>query len=117
MKGGKVIAVLDLVENLVSDKHALVELLGTMYHAVTNGVDFAVALDAAYLGVGEVGQDCLDGTFVVDEAQLLNLFRAVGFLEFQECVGQTYFLYAALGHCLVVIGVDKFVLHRTAAAV
>ena len=40
-----------------------------MHHAVTNGIDFVEALDAAGLGVGQVGKDSFNGLLVDDVAE------------------------------------------------
>ena len=59
MERGDVIALLDHVLDLVGDEHALAELLGTVHHAVAYGVDFVIAADAAFYGVGEEVEDSL----------------------------------------------------------
>ena len=72
-----------------------------MYHAVTHGVNLVIALDAALYGVCEQVEDSLYGCEMVDVAKVDNLFRAIGFLVFEESVGKTDFLDATLGkHCL-----------------
>ncbi len=103
----------------IVDEHALAEFLAAVYHTVTYSVDFIVALDATFLGVGKVGENGLYGFVVVDETELHNFFGAVGTLELEEAVGEAYFLYAAFGHSvgLATLKVDELILHRATARV
>ena len=102
VEGCDVVALFDHVLHLVVDKHAFAELLCSVDHAVTDGVDFLVVLDAAFDGVGEDVEDCLNSAVVVDEAEFEDGFRAVFFLVFEEAVGETDFLNTAFGEDSVV---------------
>ena len=88
-----------------------------MDHAVTNGVDLAERLYAAFLGGGEDLEDGLHGLTVVDMAQLLDFFGAVGAFEFQEAVGQTDFFHSTFCESLLGVGVYEFVFYGAASAV
>ena len=113
----EVVAVLDLLKHLVGKEHALAELLGAVDHAMAYGINLVVGLDATHFGIGEDVEHSLHGTLVVDEAQLLNGFRAVGEFVFEESVGETDFFHTTFGHDVFALGVNEFVFYRTAAAV
>ena len=77
-----------------------------MHHAVTYGIDFAEALDAAKLGTGENVENRLYGTIVVADVQLDDFLAAVGELKLDKGVGKTDFLHATLGKHLVCLDFD-----------
>ena len=45
-----------------------------MHHAVSHGVDFVIAADAAELRIGEDVENGLDGAFVVHQSEFLYGF-------------------------------------------
>ena len=63
-----------------------------MHHAVSDGVDLRVVLDASDGGIGQVVEYGFDGSLMVGESEGLYFFRSVGFLEFEESVGESDFL-------------------------
>ena len=97
--------------------YALGEFFSSVHHAVAHGVDFAVALDAAFGFVGELAQHGFDGSFVVGEAEFHDVFAAVGAFVFQESVGKADFFHSAFGEHFLAVGVDEFVFYRAAARV
>ena len=119
VEGGDVVALTDFLFHGIVDEHAGAELLAAVYHAVAYGVDFVVGGYAAHLAVGKVCKDGLDGLAVVDEAQSDCFLAAVGLLVFEEAAGKPYFFHSAFGENVgaFAVGVEEFILHRTAAAV
>ncbi len=106
-----------LLYDFVGDQHRFIEFFRSVHHAVSDGVDLRVVLDASDGGIGQVVEYGFDGSLMVGESEGLYFFRSVGFLEFEESVGESDFLYSAFGHGVVCIGIDQFVFHGTAAAV
>ncbi len=117
MKGSEVIALAYHILHLVVDDDALGELFGAVNHTVSDGVDFAIALYATFIGVGEHVEDGLDCTFMVGFAEFEDSLGAVGTLIFQESVGKTDFFHSTFGHRGFGSGVDEFVFYRAAARV
>ena len=92
--------------HFVVNENALVELLATMHYAVTNGIDFVEALDAAKFRTGEQVEDSLDCSIVVGDVKLKYFLRTVGELEFNESVGQTDFLNSTFSQNIVSLDFD-----------
>lgn len=62
-----------------------------MHDAMTYSINFIKAFDAAFVGVGKDVKNGFNALFVVNKTQLLDLFGAVGTLEFQKTVGKSNF--------------------------
>ena len=102
MERRKVVAVTNLLEDLVGKQYALGELLGTVDYAVTYGVDFTVTADASQFGIGQDIKDSFYRTFVVDKTEFTDSLRAVGQFIFEKAVGKPDFFHAAFGHYFVI---------------
>ena len=100
---GNVVAFAYLCLYGIVDKHAFAEFLAAVHNAVSYGVDFAIALYAAFLGVGEYVENGFNGVLMVDVAKFHNVLRAVGTFEFKETSGEADFFNTAFGKCFSVL--------------
>ncbi len=74
VKWREVIAVLHLLDYLIGKEHALAELLCTVNHTVTNGINLVIGFDAPEFGVSENVEHGLYGSLVVCKAEFLYGF-------------------------------------------
>ncbi len=79
-----IVALLDFLDNLVIDEHALVELLASVNHAVAHCVNLLEAADAAIGGIGQDIEDIHYGLAMVGNNLIYHLLAAVGKTELQE---------------------------------
>ena len=117
VEGSEVVALADHVLHFVGDYHALGELLGAVYHAMAYGINLVIALDAAFVGIGEHVEDGLDRTLVVGESEFENGFGSVLAFVFEEPVGKADLLNSAFGESLLGGSVDELVFYRAAARI
>ncbi len=106
-------AVLDDLLHLLVDEHRLGHGLAAVEHAVANGVDLVLALDDALFGVGEQGDDELDGFLVGREGLFLDDLLFLGAVGI-DLVGELAHLKAnALGEAgaedLVVVHFNELI--------
>ena len=117
MQRCQVAALLESLEHLFGEQHALVEALAAMHHAVAHSVDFLEVFDSAYLGVGEQGEDKLHALGVLGYVVHHRLLLAVGQFHLHEGAFDTHTLGTAGGHHLFGVHVIQCILDRTASAV
>ena len=110
-------ALLEGLEYLVVDYHALVKLLASVHHSVPYGVDFVKAFDYSDFGVGEQGEDELHALGVLRDVVHYLFLGAVGHLHLDERPLEADALGAARCHDRLVVHVVKCVLDGRAAAV
>ena len=110
-------AVLDRLENLLGDDHAVGEELAAVYHAVADRVDLAHRGDHALVGIEQNVDDRLDRFLMGRHRDFeLELFiRLVAGVR-QDAIDADA-LAQALGHYLARLGVEQLVLQRRAASV
>ena len=84
-----------------------------MNHTVSYGIDFAVALYAAFVGIGEDVEDSFYGTLMVGETEFEGGFGAVFAFVFEETTGEANFFYSTFGHNVgfSAFEVDEFIFY------
>ena len=116
VEGSQVVAQGELLHHLGGEQYALVELLSTVYHAVTYGIQLVEVFQYGMFACGEHFEDELHtGGMLLDGAVYLE-FLAIE-LELDERVRQTDFLDTTTGDDALVIHVVQCVFDATASAV
>ena len=80
----QVAAFFKYLEHLVGKHNTLVELLATMHHTVTHGIDFLEVFNHADFGVGKQGEDKLHAFGVFGDVVHHLLFFTIGQLHLDE---------------------------------
>ena len=95
MKRSKVDALFKYLEYLVVEDNALIELLTTVNHTMTNSINLAEIFDNANLWVGEQREDKLNTLCMLWYVVHYLLLLAVCELNLYERAVETYTLSAA----------------------
>ena len=84
MEGSQIRALLKHLQHLVGKDHALVELLATVHHAMTYGINLAEVFDYTNLRIGEQGEDELHAFGVLGNIVHDLLLLAIGQLHLHK---------------------------------
>ena len=98
VEGSQVAACLKYLEHLVGEQHALVELLATMHHTVTYGVNLLQVFDDTNLRIGEQTENELHTLGVFGDIVHDLLLLAIGQFHLDESTVQAHTLGTTRGH-------------------
>ena len=113
----EVCALLEYLEHFVCKQHALVELLSSVYHAVSYGIDFLQVFDDADFWVNEQAEDELYTLCVLWNVVHHRLLLAVGEFHFHESSVESHTLRTTRCHYSLGVHVVESILDRRATTV
>ena len=116
VQGRQVVACAEGFHDFGGEKHAFVELLTAVYHAVSYGIQLVQAVEYGVVSCGEYLENPLYSRGMLFNRTLHPVFLSIE-LDSNKTVGQTYFLYAARGYDSLVAHVVERVFNGTASAV
>ena len=112
MQRSKVRAFLEGLQHLIGKNDRLVELLTTMHHAMTYGIDFVETLDNTDFGISEQRENELHALSMLRNVMHNLLFLAIGQLYLYKSTIEAYTLGATTGHHTLVVHVIQSVFNR-----
>ena len=103
---------LESLQHLVSEDNALVELLTSVYHAVTDGIDFLQVFDDTDLRIGQQREDELHTLGMLGDVVHNLLLLTISQLHLDKGTVQAYSLGTTTGHHALVVHIVQSVLDR-----
>ena len=117
VQGSQVGALLKLLQHLVGQDDALVELLAAMHHAVAYGVNLLQVFDDANLRIGQKREDKLNALGMLRDVVHNLALLSIGQLHLHEGTVQTDTLSATTCHHTLVVHVVQCILDAGRATI
>ena len=112
VKWSQIRTLLESLQYLIGENNRLVELLTTMHHAVTDGIDLIETLDHTDLRIGQQREDELHALRMFGDV-VHNLFLlTISQLHLHKGAIETYTLSATTGHHTLIVHIVQGVLDR-----
>ena len=117
MKRSQIIASSKRIQHFLRQQYRFTELLTTMYHAVTNCIDFIQRFDCTIFRTNQCIQDELYTYSMLRYIFFQNFFFTIRQSQLQERAFQTYFFNTTLSDNLFMVHIKQFIFDRRATAV